>query len=266
MNSRSAASVVLGVCGIAIGVGVGVGFAPETAQARKFDFKSESVASYFRGSFGPSNVGGDAFAPSSGVGTSVDKTVATNASAELGFLFSTRLFNLRLGAEYLMPRQLIDVTGTDAVGTKLFSLNSKLSALVPTVSVETMAFQTATSRMLIGAGIGAAFITLDNAYTMTADGTSALGVADFVESASTNASMYHVYVGYEILFTDTVTAAFDLGYRYLPVKSIASTKDTVAITGSQTTGADLANNDGSKRAFDLGGIYAGLAFRFYIGL
>lgn len=236
------------------------------AQARVFDFISERVATYFGGTFGPSSVGDMAYGGSSGSGVSFDKKTATNASGEFGLLLATPAANLKLGAEYLLPRNYSDIEGANAAGTPLFQLSSKIQAIIPMATLELLAFRTPTSRMLIGVGGGLAFVSLENTYTMTAAGSTALGVGDFTESAKASVTTLHFYTGYEALFTDTVTAAFTLGYRHIPVPSLKSTRDSTAISGAQTESSDLKNMDGGNRSLNLGGAYVGLNFRFYIGL
>lgn len=236
------------------------------AEARTFDFKNERFASYFGGTYGASAVGDNAYGNSSGNGVTVDRRSAANASGELGFVISSPRANVRLGVEALFPRNYDDITGSDASGTALFTLKSKVMAFIPQAALEILFRPTAESRIIVGAGGGLAIVTLDNEYTMTSSGTTALGVGDFVESASARVGMGRAYVGYEFLFTDTVTLAAELGYRHLVVPSLKSTRNSTAISGTQSEGGDVLNMDGKPRSLDLGGAYAGVTFRFYIGL
>jgi hypothetical protein len=236
------------------------------AEARKFDFKSEYISTYFGGTFGQSLLGDGAYGLSSGAGTATDKKVQSNGSGEIGFVLSLTKFNLRLGAEYLMPREMAGVTGTNAAGQTLFSLTSRVSALMPMATLELVARETPESKVAFGVGYGTAMISLENSYTMTAAGTSSLGVSDFIERAATQVPVWQGYVSYEILFTDTTTANFSLGYRYLPVPALQSTQSATAISGAESSGKDLVNSDGSKRSLNLGGPFVGLHFRFYIGI
>lgn len=236
------------------------------AEARVFDFKNERIATYFGGTFGPSSVGDTAYGASSGSDISVDKQISTNASGEIGLLLTTPKLNLKLGAELLLPKQYSDIEGTDAAGTSMFNLRSKIYALIPMATLEILAYQTPTSRLILAAGGGLAFVTLDNTYTMTSAGTTTLGVGDFTESASATVTALQVYTGYEMLFTDTVTAVFNLGYRHIPVPALKSSKATTAISGTQAEGDELKNMDGTSRSINLGGVFVGLSFRFYIGL
>lgn len=236
------------------------------AEARKFDFKSEVIATYFRGSYGPSLLGEGSYARSSGDGVTVDKTPTTNVSGEVGFVYATTRVNFRAGVEFLTHREMTGVVGTKADGTELFQLTSKVSAVMPMATIELLPYVSSESKVIIGVGTGIALLSVQNAYTMTTDGATYLSVGDFTEKASGQASASQIYLGYETLFTDTVTVMLDLGYRYIPVRTVQSSQDQTTTSGTYATGADLNNNDGSLRNMNLGGAFVGLGFRFYIGL
>jgi hypothetical protein len=239
---------------------------PESAHARKFDFKSEVLATYFRASLGPSLLSDNAYGNSSGDSTTISSKVATNSSGEIGVVFSGTKANLRLGCEFLMPRDVTGVSGVNAAGTERFLMTSQVSAFVPTLNLEFIPYYSPTAKWIVGLGGGIALVSIENAYTMTATGTSELGVSDFTEKGSSQVSVGQIYTGYEVLFTDTVTAVFDVGYRYLPVKTLKSRQDTTAISGTYASGSEFKKDDGTRRSIDLGGFFAGFAFRFYIGL
>lgn len=236
------------------------------ALARKFDFKSEFVSMYFRGTYGTSSVADSPYAGSSGNDVSVDKSVSSNYSGELGFTASGTFMALRIGAEYLMPRHYSDIYGTDTSGTRLFTLDSKLVGVIPNASVEFFPYSNSTSRVIMGAGYGIAYVSLDNTYTMTTDGETKFGFGSFIESSSTRVDMFQAYVGYEILFTDTVTATVDLGYRRLLVPELKATKSGQTIVGSIQENDIMTNHDGSNRTANMSGPFVGLAFKFYIGI
>lgn len=236
------------------------------AEARRFDFKDESLATYFRGTYSPSLVGDSAYGGSSGSGMTFDKKVSANHGGEIGVLISGSRVNLKLAAELLLPRELSDIKGTDAGEVEQFSLASQLLAFVPSANLEFITYQTPTSRMVFGAGLGMGFVTLDNSYTMTPAGTASLGLGDFTESASGSSHMLQGYLGYEVLFTDIATVMFEVGYRHLKINELKSTKAVTTPTGAQTEGSVLTNMDGGNRTVNLSGPFAGLSFRFYIGL
>jgi len=235
-----------------------------SAEARVFDFKDEHWAIYVGGTFGNSNAGDGAYALSSGNGVSFDKKVQTTSSAEAGLLISLREVNFKFGVDYVMPRELKGITGTDASGTKLFSLDSKVAAFVFGGGIELLPFRRPRHRALIGFTYGYAMASLTNRYTMTPAGSGALGAGDFSEEATGNGVMLQGYVGWEANFTDVWTIAIHAGYRELIIPVFKSTKSTNAISGNQSEGQDILNMDGTARSMNLGGGFAGINFRFYL--
>lgn len=235
-----------------------------SASARVFDFKDEHWAIYIGGTFGNSSAGDGAYALSSGNGVNFDKKVLTTSSAEAGLLISLSRINLKLGTEYVMPRDLKGIKGSDASDTELFSLDSNVSALVLGGSLEMIAYQKPRARFLIGVGYGYAMASLTNRYTMTPAGTTALGVGDFSEEATGTGTMIQGYTGWELNITDVWTVTFHIGYRDLQIPGFKSTKATTAISGNQSDGQEILNMDGSARALNLSGAFAGINFRFYL--
>ena len=238
---------------------------PIRASARKFDFKLEGMATYIRGTYGPSLVGSDPYANSSGVGTSVDQSISSNFSGEFGLLFKTGPANLRLGGELLIPATLGTIVGSSSAGVKWFSLDSKLRSIAGLGTLEIPLKSGATSKFLFYLGGGVAWVTLDNVYAFTTAGTSQFNLADFTESAKGISSVYHAGLMYEVLFTDTATLAIEAGYRYQRVDSLTYSKDQTTFAGAKTEGQTLVNQSGSTRTFDMSGPYGGLSLRFYVG-
>ena len=234
------------------------------AEGRVFDFKSESFALYFGGSFGSINAGDGAYALASGHGTQFDKKVQSATSAEFGFLFAATRFVLKFGGEYLMPREQTGITGTSVAGTALFTLNSTIAAFIPMGNLEILFWKGTTSRGFFGGGYGQAFVTLSNEYLLTSAGTTALGVGDYREMAAGTAPLYQSYLGWEFLFTDTATLAFQIGYRSIKVQGLSATQPVSAITGPESTNSSIFNMDGGQRSLDLGGGFANINFRFYL--
>lgn len=239
-------------------------FAAIPAQARIFDFKKETFGLYLGGSFGNSNVGNAAYANATPVDIEYDKKVLTTSSAELGFVFSGTRYNLRLGVEYLMPRDQKGVNATNGAGTSLFTLNSSVSALIPMGILEYMPYRGQRSRALIGTGYGYAMVYLSNEYVFTDAGRARFGVSDYKETASGSAAALQGFVGWEFHFADTTTIALTAGYRYLQVKSFTVSQSVPTLHGQQDAGQELTNADGSRRSMDLGGGFAGLTFRFFL--
>lgn len=234
------------------------------AVARQYDMGSDTFATYFGGSFGLSNLSDYAFGSSSGVGVQTDQVVRSNYSGEFGVALTSMRGGLRLGVEYLMGRALSGVNGVNSSGTKLFELDSKVTAIVPMISAEAPLWKNRVSRVLLGGGAGYAFVSLDQEYEMTAAGTAALGVGDYSEKASARVPTWKAYVAAETHFVDITTVMLEAGYRSVRVGALQSTKATAAISGAQSEGSDLKNMDGDNRAFDFGGAYVSVFFRFYL--
>jgi hypothetical protein len=235
-------------------------------EARVFDFKSERFAAYFGGSYGLSRVNDSPYGGSSGPNTTFNKSISSSASGEIGFVIAGQNANFKIGAEMLIPQHYTDIKGSVS-GTEMFNLDSSVTALIPTATVEFQAYRSATSRMLISVGYGLGFVTLENKYTFTPSGVTAFpGVGDHTESASAKVSSVQTSIGYEFLFTDTITAFFRVGYRHMPVGSLKSSRSVQSFTGSYAEGDELQNQNGGSRSIDLSGGYAALNFRFYIGL
>jgi hypothetical protein len=235
-----------------------------SAEARVFDLKSETFAIYLGGTLGTSNAGGGAYNLASGTTTQFDKTIQSASSAEFGFLFSGSKFNLALGVEYLMPRTLTGINGTTVAGVSLFTLNTTLAAFMPEAAIELQIARTSSTRGVFGLGAGWASVTLANDYTMTTAGTTALGVGSYKEMASSTAWMYQSYIGWEFTFSDTATCVLQGGYRYLKVPNFTATQSVTAISGAEANGSPIVNMDGSARSVDLGGVFAGIVFRFFL--
>lgn len=231
--------------------------------ARQFDMPNQHFSTYFGGGYGVSNISDHAFGMSSGSGVSTDQVVRSNYSGELGVVFALERIQLRIGGEYLLARTLAGVVGQAEV-TPYFSLNSKISALIPKAAFEYPVWRNQESRVSLGGGMGMASVSLEQSYTMTSAGSTALGVGDYLEKATASVLMWNAYLIAETLFVDTTTVALEAGYRSLKVGELTSQKATTAITGSQSEGGLLLNGDGSARAFDFGGAYLNLYFRFYL--
>lgn len=244
-------------------VQLSVALLPAVGWGRKFDMPNEHFSTYFGGGYGISNVSDHAFAMSSGSGVSTDQSVRSNYSGELGIVLAVEQLQLRIGGEYLFAKTLEGVNGRSGA-TPYFTLNSKVSALIPKASLEYPIWKKIETRLSLGGGAGMASVSLEQNYTMTAAGSTALGVGDYLEKGSASVLMWNAYLLAETLLVDTTTVAFELGYRSLKVGSLESQKATTAITGSQTQGSLLLNGEGSARSFDLGGAYMNIYFRFYL--
>lgn len=236
----------------------------DVTEGRPLDLKTESFATYFGGSLGLSNLGDYAFGQSAGTGVTTDQAVRSNYSGEFGLIFTTQRGSLRLGGEYLLGKALVGINGTHSSGVRYYTLDSRVTAFVPMASAEFPVWKSGNSRIQLGGGLGYAFVYLDQTVTMTPEGSAALGKSDYVEKGSTQALAWKLFLSGETEFLDTTTINLEAGYRSVKVGSLQSTKETDAISGSQAIGSDLRNMDGTNRAFDLGGGYVSLSFRFYL--
>ncbi len=236
------------------------------AQARVFNFKSETIAAYFRGSISQSRLARSPYDNSSGISTEfVGDEHLYNYSGEIGFLMNIGEFaTFRVGGEVIQAKNS-DVIGNNAAGTKLFDLESDVFVFNTTSTIEWHLYRGASSRLSLFGGIGLGAVNLDVDYTFTAAGLSAFGLTkDYSEQSGKYIIGGHGGVQYELLFADTATIAFELGFRHLPVPILENEKDNSTISGAVTTGSQTLNQDGSDRTLDLSGYYFAMAFRFYL--
>lgn len=237
-----------------------------SAMARKFDFKNERIAPFFSGTYSPSTSGNGGYAQSSGAGTaSYDKAPTYNYTAGFGVAWGTSRVGFVVGGEVLSPQRFPeDFTGYDAAGTALYTLHSSTLIYILTATIEYRMIAQATNNLILGLGGGVGFANIDNDYTMTAAGTTALGVGSFNETAQNRVTTLHAYLAYEFLLTDTVTFVLQAGYRHLPVGSLLSTRTGPSITGNQTEGTEIKDNNGQDRRLNFSGPFGGVAFRFFL--
>lgn len=237
------------------------------AQARKFSFKTEDIAAFFRATGGLSTLGQRAFADSisSSTVSFSDQTPALNLGGELGFLMKvSEQWNLRLSAEVLQSK-VAGVTGSSPTGSDdYFDLESDVFVFNPQAVVEYTFRGTPTSRFVSYFGLGYASVRLDNRFEMTNAGEVNLGVSSYTEKSEGSFISGVTGIGWEGLFVDNVTAFVDVGYRFLDVNKLKHKADQLGIGGQISKGAQVQNADGKTRTFDLGGPFFGIAFRFYI--
>lgn len=233
------------------------------AQARVFSFQDANLAPYLRTTGALSHLGKAAFSSSSGTDTVLSGESAYAYSGELGFLFGLGdSVKVRLGAE-MIEHKPVDAKGLNPSGAERFKLASSVTVFNPNVSLEFIYKTSANVRFYFLLGGGYADVTVDNIYTMS---NNDLGVGNFSEKLSGTTYSGHAGIGAETLFVDNVTFSIDLGYRYLPVRSLsykAAVNNIVSPSGV-AQGAEALNHDGNPRTFDLSGISAAVALRFYL--
>lgn len=237
------------------------------AEARVFSFKNEGIASFLHGTYGPSMLAQQPYASSSGVDTSFDKKFSYNASGEMGLLwvFSEQIA-LRLGIEAIQGYPTVKETvGSNPSGQQRMSVNSSVFAIHPNAALEYYISTKNSYRIFGYAGAGYALVTMQNNYTMTAQGTSDLGgITDYGEQSKATAISMIAGSGIEVHFSDTTTFLFDLNYRYLPVRNLTYKNSATGTQGSFVNGQPVLNDNGSNRSIDLSGVSVGIGFRFYI--
>jgi hypothetical protein len=227
-----------------------------------FNYKDAAVAAYVRGTAGFSQLDQDTFANEAGPGITVDGSTKYNYGAELGFAFSLGpMTHLRIGAEVIQENP-VNGTGSDSSGIAEYKLSSTVFIFNPNVAIEHVWSSSGVMRYYFVLGAGYANVTAANDYKKTP--ASTLDEADFKESLVANTLSGQFALGLETLFTDNVTFMADAGYRYLPVRSLKYAGDVTNFTGTHAKGDDVLNADKSKRTLDLGGIFVGVAFRFYL--
>ncbi len=236
------------------------------SQARVFSYKDAGVAPFVKVTGGLSALSQNAFDDSSGIDTALEGESKYSYSGELGLSIAlSNSANIRLGAE-LIEHRPVDGKGKNASGVERFALRSTVVAFNPNVTLEFIYKNLEDVRFFFYCGAGYADITVDNRYTLSATGTSELGVNDFSEKLSTISYSSHAGIGLETHFVDNVTFVADFGYRYLPVRSLKYKGDVNNIINPSgaSKGEEALNHDGNSRNLDLSGIYASLAFRFYL--
>lgn len=241
------------------------------SHARKFDFKNESFAGYFRTSLGQSALGKSVYENSSGANTTFADAVDYNFSGEFGFSFAPHdAVVVRLGWEALQARPQEAIDGDKADGTKLMAVTSTVLVLQPVATLEMNISKDIESRWFVFVGTGSSSMDVDNAYAFTTPGTTEYPAVagDYTEKSEASLLSTHYGVGYETLMVDNVTATFELGYRNLNATGLKYRFDH---TGSETTlqgdkakGATVVNDDATNRGVNMSGVYLGVMFRFYI--
>jgi hypothetical protein len=244
----------------------GTAFTGTNAVARVFSYQDASVAMFIRATGGPSNVGNTPFDNSSGTDTSINTSSDYQYSGEFGSVISLgSMVNLRLGVE-LMRHHPAEGAGKNPSDQERFQLESSTFIFHPNISVEVIHKVFGNTRFFFYAGAGYADVTVDNAYTMTAQGTTDFGIGDYTEKLAGSTYSGFGGIGLETLFVDNVTFSADFGYRYMSVGTLKykGAANTILSPSGVGKGDTALNHDGNKRSLDLGGIYVGVGFRFHL--
>ena len=234
-------------------------FLGTSLQAKVFNISQQNIATYLRGSYASSSVGSDAFAKSSGAGTIFSKKVANQASGEFGLFTSSGPLGLRLALEMLQPERIQGAIGSNTSGGSL-ELDSVISSQIYKLGVEYSWFLSPESKYWMAVSVGQAKVGLRNTYRNVVG----YAVTDFVENSQETLIMGEIQFGYEHRFSADTTLMMDIGFRSMKAQRLRYTSDANSFLGAVTTGAAVANNDGSARTIDMSGVYVGMGLRFYI--
>lgn len=232
------------------------------AQARVFDINTEKFAAYLGGSYGPTSIGKAAFENASANGETYDSGLATIYSGEFGFIYSSRYLNVRFGIEVIRP-PTTGVIATNAAGTTLYNLNSDMTVITPKIGFEFNLKQWKESRVFANVNYGSANLGLNNNYIFPAGGPLS-PKTDYTEEGRSTAALIEGSLGWEILMFDTTTLVLSAGYRQLNFAKLTHNRDVSTLQGDKVKGDAMLNVDGTERAINMTGYFAGLAFRFWV--
>lgn len=232
------------------------------AQARVFDINKETFAGYFAAGGGSSALGITPLDKEAGTSITYSGSVNYNYSGEFGFLYSKSRLGLRFGIEILKPSAL-DSTASSS-GSDYYTASNVILGFAPKLALEINLHGNQFSRSFISLAGGLASVTMKNEYTMTALGSSALGVSDHTAESKGSGTLLAAAMGYENILTDTTTIAVEFGYRQLKIEDLKYTKDVSTFGGSKASGDAVKNADGAARNLDLSGGFITIGFRFYL--
>lgn len=235
------------------------------AEARVLNLQTEKFAPYIRGQYQQSTIAQTPYSLSSGTGNAFDKSYSTVSNYEFGFVYSIKDISLRFGFEVIYPSMLKEISGTDASGTQLFTLDSDIAGYVPKIGLDINVKQWPQSRIFLNANYGMATVTLQNSYGFTAAGQTAYpSLIDFREETKGSAALMEYSVGWEFLAFDTTTMVIDAGYRLLRLDSFSHNVPVTSFQGGVVKGDKALADDGTDRRLDLSGYFASVQFRFWV--
>jgi hypothetical protein len=238
----------------------------KVTQARVFNFENENLSSFFKGVYSTSAIDQATFLNAGGTNLTYAGRFVYTLSAEFGVSFSMSSINFLLSLEILRPPPIEANTASDAASTDMYNMNNSIIAAGPKLGIQFLFLQMPTSRLFFEIASAYHKVSIKNDYAFTSDGTTAYGVADYTEEGTSFGISAEAHLGYELLVSDNVTMAIDLGYRSLLVGSFTHVRTGTGINGAFTPGAAMKNNDGSDQSVDFTGFTGGISFRFYINL
>lgn len=232
--------------------------------ARVFNLATETKAVYLKGNVGLSNLGEDAYINSSGSSTVFNAQPKYNYGGEVGIVFVGKDAGGNLGVEFFSAQKQSAISGTNSGGTELMTVDSNITAMIAKGGLIYNYKTIGNFRLYSGLTLGYALVQMQNDYTLNGVGQGMYGISSFNELGKSSAIMGDVTTGMEFPFADTGTMFLELGYRYFTVSNLQNEKAGTGFSGAVTTGTDVTNADGSKRTLDLGGVFTGIGFRFYL--
>lgn len=233
-----------------------------TSFARVFNLHSQTSATYVKGNYGSTNLQQDTYTQRSGANTLIGGEMDFSWGGEIGFMSIQGPVGFRLGLSVINP-QKITTKGNNSSGTELMTLSSEVYGIYPVAHVDYYFFPGKISRAIFSFGGGYGKVLMKNDYTLTTAGTTAYGINSFKETAETYTYMLETSIAYELEIANSLSIAFDIGYRYSKADSLEYKNDVTNFSGNQSSGDVVKYADGQDVSLDLSGFYSGLTLRFY---
>lgn len=234
-------------------------------QARELSLREAGPAGFFRLTGGQQASGDNLYASSSGSSTVFSEEVKYNLGGELGFVYNfSEKFGMRIGVDLVQTKNAT-VTGKDAGGATLMTVDSGGFAFNPNLGFEFALANNGWLKTIFLVSAGYATVKIKNEYSLTnPDGTTAYPAvpASFKETVVGNGLLWQTALGWEIVTVDNVSTLIEVGYREVKVDDLEYDSALTTFSGTKAKGARAVNNDGSKRTAKIAGPYIGLSFRF----
>ncbi len=243
------------------------------AEARVFSYADSWLAAYLRGSVGMSSLNDKAYADTVGTDIAFKDGVDYNFGGEIGLaVLLSETLTLRLGVEGLGALTARDEGQDPNVVAGNVESVSHVSVFNPMATAEYVYHSIGGLRLFTMAGIGYATVKVSNEYTL-ASGMPALysysGNNPYKESwESSPIISWQIGTGLEYSFMSNVTINLDVGWRFLEATKFTHKSAQEVIRGNAATtvkaGGTVRDNADRAVQLDLGGVFAGVMFKFYI--
>lgn len=242
------------------------------AHARVFSFSDSWMVAYLRGTGGMSNISDDAYAHSTGSNTTFDREVEYNFSGEIGLsLLMGEKLSVRFGVEGLKGQE-VKTRGTLITDPNdTIDIESSVLAFSPVATIEYSYLNLGAMRLYGFAGLGYSTVTVTTEHTLSADSKTyyAHPANTYKETWEGDPTIsYQLGTGFEYFTMDNVTISMDVGWRFFHVKEFSYKESATVIRGSTAVDVgrgDTVRDDGGHIIdLDMGGLFVGLMFKFYI--